>query len=195
MKYDNGEILALFSQNMSRDEINLAVFKKTQPLVGRLTKKYRKFLSYLDITQEGYKALFHAIKTFDPEACPNFYGWAFIHVKKAVYRSAYHFKLYSERFQLTGNTEYLLEGEAAEFTPEDILFNIEKSNILEKASNKLGKETQYIIKKLFGIGNIEQETIIELESNIRVSRHRIRKIRDIGLEQMRREQAIFEGLR
>lgn len=195
MKYDNGKILELFNQELPRDEINKQVFRKTYPLVTRMTRKYRRFASYQDITQEGYKALFDAIKSFNQEACPNFYGWAFLHVKKVVNRTAYSFKQYSERYQLTANAVKLLENELDATTPEDVLFNIELTKVLEKASRGLGKETGYIIRKLFGIGDADQKTILELQDSTQLSRHRIRKIRDMGIQQLRRDQHLLEALR
>ena len=195
MKYDNSKIMELYEQDMPANVRHHQVFRKTSSLVSNLTKRYKRFESHADITQEGYRALFGAIKSFNPEACPNFYGWAFLYVKRAVGRAAYSHKLYDEQFQLVASAEKLLEGEEAAGNPEDILFNIEKGLALEKASNRLGKHTNYIIRKLFGIGNVDPETILELQDSSRMSRHRICKIRDMGLQQLRGDLALFEALK
>lgn len=175
-------------------ELHEKIFRLTSFIPEHLAYKYRKFSFYADLLQIGKMALFAAIRCFDPEKCPNFYGWAYPWVKKSVGMAAFRQKQYAEIFDFSSNWDRLSQEVVGEQDPEEILFGKELSVVLFKASGKTGRDPSYIINSLYGLGDYAKKSISVIGDKRSLSRHRVRKLRDRALAQMRRDPELIGAI-
>ena len=67
-----------------------------------------------------------------------------------------------------------------------------ESKLLEKLFSVLNEREKDIIENYYGIGNKEKKNLEEISKKLKISKERVRQIKEMGLIKMKSEAMLFE---
>jgi RNA polymerase sigma factor (sigma-70 family) len=171
-----------------REEVYTYVVKSSTFLLRKIISKYRGLDNYDDLYQIGQLVLFKAVKSFSYTESPNFYAWCYRWIRKEVAVAAFKHRTHINKFKPI-DTEKVLINRLVDIDLDDVVFSHERRDIVLGALNDLSSRSEYIIKKVFGLG--EQESSLRaIGHDIGISHEHVRRLRDDAIQQLRFNQKL-----
>ena len=163
-------------------EFQQFVVKKLSHLVLLRTNRYRMFSNHHDLQQDGFEALFMALKTYRPEK-GDFSWWAKKYIDTRVSRSAnahstikYPLKTIKDFKPHKISTIPVITDTA--FTPQENLEYSELKNTIAEAISLLPEIQQRVVKLSFEMAGNRASTITKISEELKISRTQTIKILD-----------------
>lgn len=206
----NAETLKLFKKidelkdngNLPEEVLNREVAAIHNRIVEKLSflvysncKMYNKFSNYEDLVQEGFIGLLRAVRKFNHNLFPNFFVYAERWIRHSVKRAASRFDVvYNPNKTRVVYAEPLELGieEETEITPEDAFFQKEKSSKIEEVLKDFPVRDREIVKRIFGLGEYNQQTLREIGPLFNLTHERIRQIKNKIILKLRKNENINE---
>jgi RNA polymerase sigma factor (sigma-70 family) len=171
------------------EEFQEIVVKKLSHLVLLRTNRYRMFNNHHDLQQDGFEALFMALKTYRPEK-GDFSWWAKKYIDTRVSRSAnahstikYPLKTIKD-FKPHKMSAIPVITDTA-FTPQENLEYSELKNTIAEAINLLPEIQQRVVKLSFEMAGNRASTITKISEELKISRTQTIKILESAKEQLK----------
>lgn len=163
-------------------EFQEVVVKKLSHLVLLRTNRYRMFNNHHDLQQDGFEALFMALKTYRPEK-GDFSWWAKKYIDTRVSRAAnshstikYPLKTIKDFKPHKMNSIPIITDTAS--TPQENLENSELKKAVTEAINLLPEIQQVVVKLSFEMAGNRASTITKISEELKISRTNCIKILD-----------------
>lgn len=156
------------------------IVKKLSHLVLLRTNRYRMFNNYHDLQQDGFEALFMALKTYRPEK-GDFSWWAKKYIDTRVSRAAnshstikYPLKITKDYKPHKMNAIPIITDTA--FDPQQNLEYTELQKAVAEAISLLPEIQQRVIKLSFEMAGNRASTISKISEELKISRTSCLKI-------------------
>ena len=162
-------------------------------LVYNGAKSYRRFSNYEDLVQEGYIGLLKAVRKFEHARFPNFFVYAEQWIRHRIKNAASRFDIvYNPNKQRVVYSSDLGDNveEEAEITPEDIFFELEKCENINKVLNEFPEREREIVKRIFGLDDHSPQTLREIGPDFNVTYERVRQIKNNVISKLRKNQRL-----
>jgi len=164
-------------------------------LVYSNTKLYKKFPNYQDLVQEGFIGLLRAVRKFDLHLFPNFFVYSERWIRHCVKRSASRFDVVynpnRNRVVYAEPAEIGKEEESGE-TPEAFFFAKETSSKIEEVLSEFPDRDREIVKRIFGLGGHNPQTLREIGPLFDLTHERIRQIKNKVISKLRKSESLSE---
>lgn len=164
--------------NSIKDKIELKKHEqlcidKFKYIVDKRSFKYRKFSNYMDLRQDGFEALFLAMKSYNYNK-GNFSWWADKYIATRISRSAnahstIRIPIKKAKLIKPWKVIDLPDNQAEEIVPCDYEAKQTNDNI-NIAINKLDVQQQIIIKSVYGLYGVEPSTITKTAKQMNLSK-------------------------
>jgi RNA polymerase sigma factor (sigma-70 family) len=165
------------------------IVNKLSHLVLLRTNRYRMFNNHHDLQQDGFEALFMALKTYRPEK-GDFTWWAKKYIDTRVSRSAnahstikYPLKTIKDFKPHKVSIIPVITDTA--FTPQENLEYNELKNTIAGAISLLPEMQQRVIKLSFEMAGNRASTITKISEELKISRTQTIKILESAKEQLK----------
>jgi RNA polymerase sigma factor (sigma-70 family) len=165
------------------------IVNKLSHLVLLRTNRYRMFNNHHDLQQDGFEALFMALKTYRPEK-GDFTWWAKKYIDTRVSRSAnahstikYPLKTIKDFKPHKVSIIPVITDTA--FTPQENLEYSELKNTIAGAISLLPEMQQRVIKLSFEMAGNRASTITKISEELKISRTQTIKILESAKEQLK----------
>lgn len=171
------------------------IIKKLDFLVYSNTKLYKKFENYEDLVQEGFTGLIKAVQHFDRNLFPNFFVYANRWIRGNVKRAASRFDIVynpNKSRVIYAEPSEIGKEEETEYTPEDTFFAKETSCEIEKVLNEFSHRDRDIVKRIFGLGKHNPQTLREIGPVYNLTHERIRQIKNKVICKLRKNESLNE---
>jgi len=164
-------------------------------LVYSNTKLYKKFPNYEDLVQEGFIGLLNAVRQFDRNLFPNFFVYAERWIRGCVKRAASRFDVVynpNKTRVVYAEPAEIGKEEEVEETPEETFFAKETSSRIEEVLNEFPDRDREIVKRIFGLGGSEPQTLREIGPMFGLTHERIRQIKNKVISKLRKNESLSE---
>lgn len=156
---------------------------KLKYLITTKTYKYRSFMNYDDLNQDGMEALMSAINTYDSDL-GSFFWWSHRYIDTKIARSAnchttirfplkFAKAIQPRREMFIDSSIQSLYSENIINSPDFIIETDQIKTILAKGMSKLTPEQQDLIDMVFGFNGRKSHSISCMCRKLRVSRAKI----------------------
>lgn len=188
------------TQEVLAKEINAIhskIVEKLAFLVYSNTRMYRKFPNYEDLVQEGFIGLLRAVRKFNHKLFPNFFVYSERWIRHSVKRAASRFDIVynpnKSRVVYAEPSDLGLEEEIND-TPENVFFNNERSDRIEKVLCDFPDRDREIVKRIFGLGEYhhQPQTLREIGPIFDLTHERIRQIKNKVIAKLRKNESLGE---
>lgn len=177
------------------EQIQNKIVTELSFLVYSVAKPYRSFPNYEDLVQEGFIGLTKAVRRFDHTRFPNFFVYSEQWIRHSVKRAASRFDIvYNPDKKRTVYAEPAELGieELVEETPEEQFFVSERDATIEKVLCDLPERDREIVKRIFGLGGYQPQTLREIGPLFNLTHERIRQIKNKAISKLRKSQVLSE---
>ena len=171
------------------EQFHNEIAKKLSHLVLLRTNRYRMFNNYHDLQQDGFEALFMALKTYRPEK-GDFSWWAKKYIDTRVSRAAnshstikYPLKTIKDFKPHKVSIIPVITDTA--FDPQENLEYSELKNTVAEAISLLPEMQQRVVKLSFEMAGNRASTITKISEELKISRTQTIKILDSAKEALR----------
>lgn len=206
----NAETLKLFEQiddlkangNLPEEVLNREISATHDKIVEKLSflvysncKMYRKFPNYEDLVQEGFIGLLRAVRKFNRNLFPNFFVYSERWIRHSVKRAASRFDIVynpSKTRVVYAEPAEIGREEEADVTPEKTFFDKEKSSKIEEVLGDFPIRDREIVKRIFGLGEFDQQTLREIGPLFDLTHERIRQIKNKVILKLRKNESLNE---
>jgi len=181
----NREIAAI--QNKIVEELSFLVYSNT--------KLYKKFPNYEDLVQEGFIGLLSAVRKFDRSLFPNFFVYAERWIRGCVKRAASRFDVVynpNKHRVVYAEPAEIGKEEEVEETPEETFFAKETSSKIEEVLDEFPDRDREIVKRIFGLGGHDPQTLREIGPLFDLTHERIRQIKNKVISKLRKNESLSE---
>lgn len=205
----NNEVVALFKEadelklsDLPEKEKDAQISKIHNKIIEGLSfivysnvRQYRKFPNYEDLVQEGFVGLVKAVKKFNHTLFPNFFVYSERWIRHSVKRAASRFDVvYNPKRHRVVYAEPAEIGEEqeAEETPEDTFFTKETSQKIEEVLEDFPLRDRDIIKRIFGLGDYDSQTLREIGPVYDLTHERVRQIKNKVISKLCKSDSLNE---
>lgn len=187
------ETLSDSQKNRKVKKIQDDIIVKLSFLVHGQTRIYRSFPNYEDLVQEGFLGLLKAVRKFDCNAYANFFAYAEQWIRHSVKRAASRFDVVynpnKTRVVYSEPDENEIDFDA---DPEEIWFDKEKKNGIEKILNEFPERDREIVNRIFGLGGHDPQTLREIGPQFNLTYERVRQIKNNVMDKLKQHQDMLE---
>ena len=141
---------------------------------------------YDDLVSDGSLALMGAVEKFNYQRGFRFSTYATLSIRRSFFRKIERRQIHRKRFPLT-------DPEVMESSPDDVRIELNDpaqnrlaDHIVQEFSNYLNDRERQIIECRFGLnGQSETQTLMQLSSELGISKERVRQVEGIALSKLR----------
>lgn len=167
---------------------NLCV-SKFEYLVWMRTNKYRKFDNHEDLVQEGFVALMHAMKNYDPKK-GSWFWWAHKYIDTRIARHANQHTTIRYPLKVAKETPPHKEPSLPRLVdeenhrPDNAVETSQISEHVRETLSFLSEDQQKILRLSFGLDGEEPLSITKICAKLKIPRSRCIKIIHNSLESL-----------
>jgi len=175
------------------EKIREIIVKKMSFLVYYHTKRYINLPNYEDLVQEGFMGVVKAVNKFKWEMYPNFFAYSDQWIRNGIKKAASRFDVvYNPDRSRVIYAEPDEDEVDAGSTPDEILFEKERSRLISKVLEEYPERERLIVKKIFGLEGHDQETLREIGPQFDMSYEGIRQIKEKVIDKLREDSSLQE---
>lgn len=171
-----------------------AIVEKLLFLVYGHAKMYRNFPNYDDLVQEGLLGLVKAVRKFEWQRFPNFFVYSNQWIRHSVKRAASRFDVVynPNKNRVVYSEPDETEAIPVEEGPEEVYFNQEKIDSINKILSEFPERDREIVQRIFGLGGFKPQTLREIGPQFNLTYERVRQIKNNVINKLRRSQVLFD---
>jgi len=207
VQVSNTEIMDMFkhidvvkhNSNLTEEEIEKQVkehhdliMQKMSFLVLGHTRQYINFPNYEDLVQEGLMGLLKAVKKFEWRRYPNFFAFSAQWIRHGVKKAASRFDIVYNPNRNRVIYAEPDENETDSDTPEEMFFNQERKDCIDKILDEFPERDKKIVQKIFGLGGRKPETLREIGPQFNLTYERVRQIKNNVMTKLRKNSRLQE---
>ena len=205
VQVSNSEIMDIFKQidvirynsNLTKEEIEKQVkeyhdliMQKMSFLVLGHTRQYINFPNYEDLSQEGLVGLLKAVQKFEWRRYPNFFAFSARWIRNGVKKGASRFDVVYNPNRNRVIYAEPDENEADLDNPEEMFFNQERKDCIDKILDEFPERDKKIVQKIFGLEGQKPETLREIGPQFNLTYERVRQIKNNVMAKLRKNSRL-----
>lgn len=191
----NNDILELIGRAMiagptESKKIYDQIILSTSFVVDRYCAKYKNQPAYQDLQQTGLAALCAAVYSFNPNKCPQFYGWICPWVRKSISTAAYQLKKY---FNVNCfDSEDLIIGTVGPNNQLEYVLSKNRIAIINKSILATGLIASKILIGAYGLGANSPRSFTKIADSLNISRYKVEMLHNKTIKHLFADQALRE---